>query len=78
MPHQVVLAGAVGSAAAIAATVIDRVYALLRTKLSDTTTVFNVGRSVDIIVRANGCLRLSRREYIYDSEMIPNAIIYPI
>jgi salicylate 5-hydroxylase small subunit len=53
-------------------------YALFRTKLSDTTTVFNVGRSFDTIVRANGCLLLSRRECIYDSEMIPNAIIYPI
>ena len=53
-------------------------YALFRTKLSDTTTVFNVGRSFDTIVRINDCLRLSRRECIYDSEMIPNAIIYPI
>ena len=53
-------------------------YAIFRTKLSDTTTVFNVGRSFDTIVRANGCLRLSKRECIYDSEMIPNALIYPI
>jgi salicylate 5-hydroxylase small subunit len=53
-------------------------YALFRTKLSDTTTVFNVGRSFDTIVRVNRCLRLSRRECIYDSEMIPNALIYPI
>jgi salicylate 5-hydroxylase small subunit len=53
-------------------------YAIFRTKLSDTTTVFNVGRSFDTIVRADGCLRFSRRECIYDSEMIPNAIIYPV
>ncbi len=53
-------------------------YAIFRTKLSDTTTVFNVGRSFDTIVRADGHLRFSRRECIYDSEMIPNAIIYPV
>jgi salicylate 5-hydroxylase small subunit len=53
-------------------------YAVFRTKLSDTTTVFNVGRSFDTIVRTESGLRFSRRECIYDSEMIPNSIIYPI
>ena len=53
-------------------------YAVFRTKLSDTTTVFNVGRSFDTIVRADDGLLLSRRECIYDSEMIPNALIYPV
>lgn len=54
-------------------------YAVFRTKLSDTTTVFNVGRSFDTIVRADdGTLRFARRECIYDSEMIPNSIIYPV
>ena len=53
-------------------------YAVFRTKLSDTTTVFNVGRSFDTIVRTDGGLHFSRRECIYDSEMIPNSIIYPL
>ena len=53
-------------------------YAIFRTKLSEPTTVFNVGRSFDTIVRTGGCLRFSKRECIYDSEMIPNAIIYPV
>ncbi len=53
-------------------------YAILHTKLSDTTTVFNVGRSLDTIVRADACLRFSLRECIYDREIIPNAIIYPV
>lgn len=53
-------------------------YAVFRTKLSDTTTVFNVGRSFDTIVRTGSGLRFARRECIYDSEMIPNSIIYPI
>jgi salicylate 5-hydroxylase small subunit len=53
-------------------------YAVFRTKLSDTSTVFNVGRSFDTIVRTDDGLRFSRRECIYDSEMIANSIIYPV
>ena len=53
-------------------------YAVFRTKLSDTSTVFNVGRSFDTIVREGDELRFARRECVYDSEMIPNSIIYPV
>jgi salicylate 5-hydroxylase small subunit len=53
-------------------------YAVFRTKLSDTTTVFNVGRSFDTIIRTDAGLRFARRECIYDSEMIPNSVIYPV
>lgn len=53
-------------------------YAVFRTKLSDTSTVFNVGRTLDVVVRTPAGLRFARREVIYDSEMIPNSIIYPI
>lgn len=53
-------------------------YAVFRTKLSEPSTVFNVGRYLDVIVRAPAGLRFARRECIYDSEMIPNSIIYPI
>jgi salicylate 5-hydroxylase small subunit len=53
-------------------------YAVLRTKLSDATTVFNVGRYLDLVVRTPAGLRFASRECIYDSEMIPNSIIYPI
>ncbi len=53
-------------------------YAVFRTKLSDLTTVFNVGRYLDTIVRTAAGLKLAERLCVYDSEMIPNAIIYPI
>lgn len=53
-------------------------YAVFRTKLSDSTTVFNVGRTLDLIVRTPDGMRFKSRECIYDSEMIPNSIIYPI
>jgi salicylate 5-hydroxylase small subunit len=53
-------------------------YAVFRTKLSDASTVFNVGRTLDTVVRTPGGLKFASRECIYDSEMIPNSIIYPI
>jgi salicylate 5-hydroxylase small subunit len=53
-------------------------YAVFRTKLSDVSTVFNVGRYLDVVVRTPAGLKFASRECIYDSEMIPNSIIYPI
>ena len=53
-------------------------YAVFRTKLSDASTVFNVGRYIDVVVRTPEGLKLASRQCIYDSEMIPNSIIYPI
>ncbi|MDF3833211.1 aromatic-ring-hydroxylating dioxygenase subunit beta [Cupriavidus basilensis] len=53
-------------------------YAVFRTKLSDTSTVFNVGRYLDTVERTSTGLKFASRECIYDSEMIPNSIIYPI
>jgi salicylate 5-hydroxylase small subunit len=53
-------------------------YAVFRTKLDKLSTVFNVGRYVDTIVQTPEGLKFAERLVIYDSEMIPNAIIYPI
>ena len=53
-------------------------YAVFRTKLSDASTVFNVGRYLDTVVKTPEGLKFASRECIYDSEMIPNSIIYPI
>ena len=53
-------------------------YAVFRTKLSELSTVFNVGRSIDEVVRTSEGLRFASRLLVYDSEMIPNSIIYPI
>ena len=53
-------------------------YAVFRTKLSEASTVFNVGRYIDAVVRTPAGLKFSSRQCIYDSEMIPNSIIYPI
>jgi salicylate 5-hydroxylase small subunit len=53
-------------------------YAVFRTKLSQESTVFNVGRYLDTVVRTPQGLKFASRQCIYDSEMIPNSIIYPI
>lgn len=53
-------------------------YAVFRTKLSQLTTVFNVGRTIDEVVRTPKGLKFAARLVVYDSEMIPNSIIYPI
>lgn len=53
-------------------------YAVIRTKLSQESTVFNVGRYVDRVRRTGDGLKFESRLCIYDTEMIPNSIIYPI
>jgi salicylate 5-hydroxylase small subunit len=53
-------------------------YAVIRTKLSQESTVFNVGRYVDRVRRTEDGLKFESRLCIYDTEMIPNSIIYPI
>ena len=53
-------------------------YAVFRTKYDKESTVFNVGRYLDIIVQTSDGLKFAERLCVYDSEMIPNSIIYPI
>jgi Small subunit of phenylpropionate dioxygenase len=53
-------------------------YAVFRTKLNELSTVFNVGRYLDVVVATPAGLKFESRTAVYDSEMIPNSIIYPI
>jgi len=53
-------------------------YAVFRTKLSQESTVFNVGRYLDRIRITPEGLRFEQRHCVYDTEMIPNSLIYPI
>jgi len=53
-------------------------YAVFRTKYNKDSTVFNVGRYIDEVVTTPQGLKFAKRWCIYDSEMIPNSIIYPI
>ena len=53
-------------------------YAVFRTKYDGESTVFNVGRYLDKVIATEDGLKFKERFCIYDSEMIPNSIIYPI
>jgi salicylate 5-hydroxylase small subunit len=53
-------------------------YSIFRTKLSQETTVFNVGRYLDRVRVTPQGMKFESRLCIYDTEMIPNSIIYPI
>jgi salicylate 5-hydroxylase small subunit len=53
-------------------------YAVFRTKLSQETTVYNAGRYIDRVRSTAEGLRFESRLCIYDTEMIPNSLIYPI
>jgi salicylate 5-hydroxylase small subunit len=53
-------------------------YAVFRTKLSELSSVFSVGRYIDTVVRTGEGLKFASRQVIYDSEMIPNSVIYPL
>jgi salicylate 5-hydroxylase small subunit len=53
-------------------------YAVFRTKANELSTVFNVGRYVDRVRLTDDGLKFESRLCIFDSEMIPNSIIYPI
>jgi salicylate 5-hydroxylase small subunit len=53
-------------------------YAVFRTKLSEPTSVFNVGRYLDTVVVTVAGMKFASKLCIYDSELIPNSIIYPI
>lgn len=53
-------------------------YAVFRTKLDGASSVFNVGRYLDVVVNTAQGFKFAQRHCVYDSEMIPNSIIYPI
>ena len=53
-------------------------YAVFRTRQNELSEVFNVGRYVDVIHRTSAGLRFASRICVFDSEMIPTSIIYPI
>ncbi len=53
-------------------------YLIVRTKQNEPSEVFNAGRYVDVLVREQGGWRFRKRCCVFDSELIPNSIIYPI
>jgi 3-phenylpropionate/cinnamic acid dioxygenase small subunit len=53
-------------------------YAAFETPRDELTRVFSVGRCHDRLVEVGGSLKFKERLVIFDSELIPNSLIYPL
>ena len=53
-------------------------YVVLQTLSDEPTTVFNAGRYLDRVVRADGVLKFAERLCVYDSVLVPGSLVYPI
>jgi salicylate 5-hydroxylase small subunit len=53
-------------------------YLVIRTKRDSPSEVFNAGRYLDRVVATTEGLRFQEKICVFDSELIPNSIIYPI
>lgn len=53
-------------------------YAVFRTKQNEISEVFNVGRYIDTVVVDDGRLKFREKLCVFDSELIPNSLIYPL
>ena len=53
-------------------------YAVFRTRVGGLSEVFNVGRYLMQLVATPAGLRLRRVHVVFDSELVPNSVIYPV
>lgn len=53
-------------------------YAVIRTKRDQLSEVFNTGRYLDSVAKTHVGLKFAVKICVFDSELIPNSIIYPI
>lgn len=53
-------------------------YLVIRTKRDMPSEVFNAGRYLDRILIAPDGLRFAEKICVFDSELIPNSLIYPV
>ena len=53
-------------------------YCVVRTKPGALSEVYSAGRYDDLVVDEAGELRFARKLVIFDSELIPNSLIYPL
>ncbi len=53
-------------------------YVVVRTKAGALSDLYNAGRYVDRLVDEDGVLRFAEKLCVFDSELVPNSLIYPI
>jgi salicylate 5-hydroxylase small subunit len=53
-------------------------YCVFRTKRDCIPEIYNVGQYVDVIEIDNNALKFSQKFCVFDNDIIPNSLIYPI
>lgn len=53
-------------------------YVVMRTMPESFSTVFNTGRYLDVIVQMEDSLKFKERVCVFDGDLVPNSIIYPL
>jgi len=53
-------------------------YLVLQTLVEQPTTVFSTGRYLDTVVRDGNGFLFKQRLVVFDSELVPNSLIYPL
>ncbi|AOF98659.1 ring hydroxylating beta subunit (plasmid) [Blastomonas sp. RAC04] len=53
-------------------------YVVVRTKRDMAAEVYNVGRYIDEIVLDRDALKFRKKFCVYDNDLIPNSLIYPV
>lgn len=57
---------------------VDANYLVVRTKMNQPSEIMNAGRYIDQIKLTDSGLKFSVKRCVFDSELIPNSLIYPI
>lgn len=53
-------------------------YAVFRTKRDMDADIYNIGQYLDEIVSTEGGLKFRKKFCVYDNDIIPNSLIYPV
>jgi salicylate 5-hydroxylase small subunit len=53
-------------------------YCVFRTKRDCIPEIYNVGQYVDVVESGNRTLKFSQKFCVFDNDIIPNSLIYPI
>jgi salicylate 5-hydroxylase small subunit len=53
-------------------------YAVFRTKRDMDADIYNIGQYIDEIIQEQGGLKFRKKFCVYDNDIIPNSLIYPV
>ncbi len=53
-------------------------YIVMRTRQNEFPEILSIGRYLDVVARTDDGLKIRERQCVFDNELIPNSIIYPL